>query len=141
MFALAGAVTMGLQSALYDATIAVIRRDTWHVFIVWQTYALVIASFLGLFLIQNAFESGPLAASTPLIDGVLPLVSIGLGIGLFGESVRTTALGLAGAGIGILLLVVGIIALDTSPVVRKEQRIEEREREEVAEPAVAEEGG
>ena len=132
MFALAGAVTMGLQSALYDATIAVIRHDTWHVFIVWQTYALIIASFLGLFLIQNAFQSGPLAASTPVIDAVLPMVAIGLGIGLFHESVRTTAFGLAGAGIGIVLLLVGIVALDTSPVVRKEQRIEEQEREEAA---------
>lgn len=136
MFALAGACTMGLQSALYDATIAVIRQDTWHVFLVWQTYALIVASFLGLFLIQNAFQSGPLAASTPVIDAVLPLVAIGLGVGLFGEHVRTTALGLIGAGLGIVLLLVGIVALDTSPVVRKEQRIEEQEREDAeAEPA------
>ena len=141
MFALAGAVTMGLQSALYDGTIAVVRQDTWRVFASWQAYVLIFASFLGLFLIQNAFESGPLAASTPLIDGVLPLVAIGLGISLFGEQVRTTAWGLTGAGIGILLLVVGIVALDTSPVVRKEQRIEEQEREEAApEHAAAEEG-
>jgi drug/metabolite transporter (DMT)-like permease len=136
MFALAGACTMGLQSALYDGTIAVIRQDTWHVFLVWQTYALIVASFLGLFLIQNAFQSGPLAASTPVIDAVLPLVAIGLGVGLFGEHVRTTALGLIGAGLGIVLLLVGIVALDTSPVVRKEQRIEEQEREDAeAEPA------
>ena len=136
MFALAGACTMGLQSALYDATITTIRQDTWQVFLVWQTYALVVASFLGLFLIQNAFQSGPLAASTPVIDAVLPLVAIGLGVGLFGEQVRTSALGLIGAGAGIVLLLAGIVALDTSPVVRKEQRIEEQEREEAdAEPA------
>jgi len=136
MFALAGACTMGLQSALYDATISVIRQDTWQVFLVWQTYALIVASFLGLFLIQNAFQSGPLAASTPVIDAVLPLVAIGLGVGLFGEHVRTSALGLTGAGLGIVLLLVGIVALDTSPVVRKEQRIEEQEREDAeAEPA------
>ncbi len=137
MFALAGACTMGLQSALYDATITVLRQDTWHVFIVWQTYALVIASFLGLFLIQNAFQSGPLAASTPVIDAVLPLVSIGLGIGLFHESVRTSTTGFLGAGVGVLLLLLGIVALDTSPVVRKEQRIEEQEREESEERGAA----
>jgi len=136
MFALAGACTMGLQSALYDATITVIQDETWHVFLVWQTYALVVASFLGLFLIQNAFQSGPLAASTPVIDAVLPLVAIGLGVGLFHEHVRTSALGLAGAALGVLLLLAGIVALDTSPVVRREQRIEEQEREEgTAEPA------
>lgn len=131
-FALAGAFTMGLQSGLFDATITQLGKDPWHVPLAWQTYALVIASLVGMFLIQNAFQSGPLAASTPLIDAVLPLVAIALGVGLFGESIRTSTLGLLGAGAGILLLIAGIVGLDTSPVVRHEQQIEKREQQETA---------
>ncbi|HET8558988.1 MAG TPA: DMT family transporter [Marmoricola sp.] len=131
-FALAGACTMGLQSALYAATLAYLRKDLWGVFLHWETYLLVVASLTGMFLIQNAFQSGPLAASTPLIDSVLPLVAIALGVGLFGESIRTSWWGLAGAGLGLALLVAGIIRLDTSPVVRKEQRLEQDEKERTA---------
>jgi drug/metabolite transporter (DMT)-like permease len=129
-FALAGACTMGLQSALYAATIALLKQQGWALFANWEPYALVVASLVGAFLIQNAFQSGPLAASTPVIDATLPLVAIALGVGLFGEHVRTSVLGLTGAIVGIALVIVGIVGLDTSPVVRKEQRLQQQEQQE-----------
>lgn len=128
LFALAGAITMGMQSALYDATIAILRTQTWHVVIHWETYALILASVAGMFLIQNAFQAGPLAASTPMIDSLLPLVAIAIGVGLFHESIRTSVFGLGGAAGGLVLLLIGIVALDTSPVVLKQHRLEEEER-------------
>ncbi|HEX6402997.1 MAG TPA: DMT family transporter [Pseudonocardiaceae bacterium] len=129
LFALSGATVMGLQSALFAATIAQLRDDIGHTFLTWQPYALIVASFTGLFLVQNAYQAGPLAASMPVMDAVLPMVSIGLGVGLFGEHVRTSGLGLAGAVAGIVVLVVGIIMLDTSPVVRRQQRQERAQRD------------
>ena len=137
-YAVAGACTMGLQSALYAATIALIKKEQLALFATWEPYALIIASLIGAFLIQNAFQSGPLAASTPVIDATLPLVAIGLGVGLFGEHIRTSLLGLAGATVGLLLVLGGIVGLDTSPVVRREQRLQEQEQEQ-AEKAHAEE--
>ena len=131
-FAFGGAVLMAMQSALYDATIALLRKDHWLLFAHWEPYALVVASVVGMFLIQNAFQAGPLAASTPVIDATLPLVAIVLGVWLFDEHVRTTVFGLGGAALGVVLLIAGIVLLDRSPVVRKEQRIEEREQEETA---------
>ena len=131
-FALAGAVLMALQSALYDATIELLRKEHWGLFAHWETYALVVVSVLGMFLIQNAFQAGPLAASTPVIDATLPLLAVALGVWLFGEHIRTTVLGLGGAALGIVLLVTGIVLLDRSPVVRKEQRIEQKEQEKTA---------
>ena len=131
-FALGGAVLMALQSALYDTTIELLRRQLWGVFLHWETYALVVVSVCGMFLIQNAFQAGPLAASTPVIDAVLPLAAIALGVALFDEHVRPGPIPLIGAGLGIVLLIGGIVALDTSPVVRKEQQIEQQEQEETA---------
>ncbi|HEX6517291.1 MAG TPA: DMT family transporter [Nocardioidaceae bacterium] len=132
VFAFAGAAVMGLQSALYAATIKLLRTEGWSLFANWEPYALVIASALGAFLIQNAFQSGPLAASTPVIDSTLPLVAIVLGVSVFGEHIRMSPLGLAGAVAGLALVITGIVALDTSPVVRKEQRIEREEQEQRA---------
>lgn len=127
-FGLAGAVVMGFQSAFFAATIQLLRDDVVHTFTTWEPYALVVASGLGLFLIQNAFQSGPLAASTPVIDGTLPLIAIALGVWLFDEQVRSSALGYGGAALGIALLVTGIVGLDTSAVVRKEQHVEQEDR-------------
>ena len=134
MFALAGASTMGTQSALFSSTIAMLRGDIPHTFTSWQPYALIVASFLGLYLVQNAYQAGPLAASMPVMDASLPLVSIGLGIGLFGDAVRTSWWGLTGAGVGILLLVVGIVGLDTSPSVRRQDEAEQQESEQQESP-------
>jgi drug/metabolite transporter (DMT)-like permease len=120
----AGALVSGLQSALFSASLHLLGQRGWETFARWEPYSLVVASILGGFLIQNAFQSGPLAASSPVVDATLPMVSIGLGVLVFGEHVRTSALGLAGTVVGLVLLVAGIVALDTSPVVREEQRRE-----------------
>ncbi|PZS38192.1 MAG: hypothetical protein DLM62_15070 [Pseudonocardiales bacterium] len=137
LFALSGATVMAFQSALFSATIASLRASIGHTFVTWQPYALIVASFTGLFLVQNAYQAGPLAASMPVMDAVLPMVSIGLGIGLFGEHVRTTVFGLAGAAAGTALLVIGIIMLDTSPVIRRQQREERKQRGDGASSSAA----
>jgi drug/metabolite transporter (DMT)-like permease len=131
-YALAGAVVMGTQSALYAATIAIVGDGLWQTFTHWQPYVLIVFSIVGALLIQKAFQAGPLAASSPVIDSTLPLVSIALGIWLFDEQVRTTPLGLAGAATGLALLVAGIVALDLSPVVRREQQIDRRAQQDTA---------
>jgi drug/metabolite transporter (DMT)-like permease len=137
LFALSGATVMALQSALFSATIASLRAGIGHTFVTWEPYALIVASFTGLFLVQNAYQAGPLAASMPVMDAVLPIASIGLGIGLFGEHVRTTPFGLTGAAVGVVLLVTGIIMLDTSPLIRRQQREERKQRGDVASPSAA----
>lgn len=137
--AFAGATAMGLQSALYDATITLLPQGFFQVFLTWEPYLLIAVSLLGAFLVQNAYQAGPLAASTPVMDSTLPLVAIGLGVGLFGETVRTTAWGLAGSGLGLALLIAGILVLDSSPVVRKQQKIDEEERHSETEQSEADE--
>ena len=128
--AVAGAVVMAMQSALYNATIALLPKvGFFPVFVHWQPYLLIAASFFGMALIQRAFRAGPLAASSPVIDSLLPLGAIALGLTMFGEQVNTSAWALAGGVAGLALLVTGIVLLDTSPVVRKEQRIEREEAE------------
>ncbi len=139
LFALAGATVLGCQSALFGATIALLRQDLAGTFSAWQPYVLIVASLLGGFLVQNAYQAGPLAASMPVMDAALPLTGIALGIGLFGEQIYTSALALTGTAAGLVLLLAGIIALDTSPLVRREQRIESAEKEQTAREEAAQE--
>lgn len=137
LFAFAGATVLALQSGLYAATIALLRHNFPNnfpaTFTTWYPYALIIASFTGMFLVENAYQAGPLAASMPVMDATLPSASIAIGVGLFGEHINTSAIGLTAASVGLLLLLTGIIMLDTSNVVRKTQNIEQEQRGETAE--------
>jgi hypothetical protein len=56
------------------------------------------------------------------------MVSIGLGVVVFGEQVNTSGLALLGGCAGLALLIAGIVALDTSGVVREQQRREKQGR-------------
>jgi drug/metabolite transporter (DMT)-like permease len=124
----AGALVSGLQTALFAASLHLLGQRGWGTFVRWEPYSLIAASVLGGFLIQNAFQAGPLAASSPVVDSTLPVVSIGLGVFVFGEHVHTAGAALLGAGAGLALLIAGIVALDTSGVVREQQRRERQQR-------------
>ena len=124
----AGALVSGLQTALFAASLHLLGDRDWATFARWEPYSLIVASIFGGFLIQNAFQAGPLAASSPVVDSTLPIVSIGLGVFVFGEHVNTSVPGLAGACAGLALLIAGIVVLDSSGVVREEQRREKQER-------------
>lgn len=124
LLAFAGALVLGMQSALYAATIAHVRTSFITALTDWTAYALIVASFLGMYLVQNAYQAGTLAASMPVMDATIPLTAILIGILLFNESIRTAPLALAGAVLGLIIAGASIIMLDLSPVVRKEQRVE-----------------
>ncbi|WP_240134554.1 DMT family transporter [Streptomyces sp. MUM 178J] len=118
LIALAAGVVMGGQSVLLDATVDRFDEGAAAVFASWQTYLLVAASLGGLLLIQSAFQAGPLAAGMPVIDAAEPAVAIAVGIGLFGESLRGGWAAGVAAGCGAVVTLAGIVALDTSPVLR-----------------------
>jgi predicted Kef-type K+ transport protein len=82
---------------------------------------------------QSAYQAGPLAASMPVVDAAEPSVAIVIGIALFGEHVATGVWNLVGAGLGLGAFFVGIVLLDTSPLVARIQRREKKQREEAEE--------
>ncbi len=129
MLAAAAASVMGTQSALLDLTIENLRDGPVALFTAWQTYLLVVASFVGLMLIQSAFQEGPLAASLPVIDAVEPAVAVAIGILLFDEALASETWRLVAAGVGAALAVVGIWTLDTAPTVQALHEQDEKRRE------------
>lgn len=116
--ALAAGLVMGGQSVLLAATVRRFDDGAVALATAWQTYLLVVASIGGLLLIQSAFQSGPLAASMPVIDATEPAVAIAVGTALFGESVRLGWSMGSVAAAGAALTLTGIFLLDTSPTLR-----------------------
>nr|WP_127357346.1 DMT family transporter [Actinacidiphila soli] len=89
-FAAAAAIGYALTAALLkDATHAWQTGGAAGFFLAWQTYAFAAVGVCALFLLQNAVQSGPLVASQPALTLGDALVSLSLGVTLFGEGVRT----------------------------------------------------
>lgn len=122
LFAVAAGAVMALQSALLAATVALMERGPVVLFTNWQPYGLIPATGIGVLLVMSAYQSGPLAASMPVIDAMEPSIAIAIGVVLFDERVHSGPLHLAGTAIGLVMFFVGIVLLDTSPVVHALQR-------------------
>jgi drug/metabolite transporter (DMT)-like permease len=129
MFALAAVSLLATQSALLAAVDALFRQGVVAGFTAWQPYAMALVSIGGLLLVQSAYQAGPLAASMPVMDTANPTLSIAIGVAVLGETVDTGLSHLAGAAAGLALLLAGVIVLDTSPLVRRVQRVENEEKQ------------
>lgn len=88
----------------------------------WSPYVLVVVGATGLFLVSNAFQAGPLAASQPSLTLVEPLVSAVLGVLMFHEHVHHAAGDLAAEGVLLTVMVVSVLFLVRSPVVAVDVR-------------------
>jgi multidrug transporter EmrE-like cation transporter len=86
-------------------------------FTAWQPYAMAVVAILGAIVQQSAFQAGPLPASVPVMDATEPAVAVCIGVFAFSEHVGTSVGSLALEALGVVLLLVGIVTLDRSPVV------------------------
>lgn len=121
-YAAAAAFTFALSSALLADTVAGFAADGVGGLLRPAPYGMALASIGGLFLIQSAFQAGPLAVTMPMVDWVEPLVAVVLGVTVLGESLDTTPVHLAVLGAGAVAALAGIVTLDTSPKVRALQQ-------------------
>jgi hypothetical protein len=117
MFGSAAAISFAFTAALIKVVSNYATNDwvslLWH----WQTYGLILFGLGGLFLTQNAYHSGPLAASQSTLVLVDPLMSILIGIGLYGDSLRTSGWWGPLEAVSLLLMFVGAAFLSQSPLV------------------------
>jgi len=117
MFGTAAAVTFAFTAALTKVVTGYISTDWVSMFWHWQTYALVVTGLLAVFLTQNAYHAGPIAASQSTLVLVDPLASILIGIGLFGDDLRTSGAWGPLEALSLLVLFAGAVTLCQSPMV------------------------
>jgi hypothetical protein len=117
MFGSAAAVAYALTAAFTKAVSDFVAGDWVSVFRHWQTYGLAGFGMLALFLTQNAYHAGPIAASQSTIVLVDPLASILIGVGLFGDNLRTAGAWGPLEALSLLVLFAGAVVLCRSPLV------------------------
>ncbi|WP_316770353.1 DMT family transporter [Streptomyces sasae] len=111
------AVAYSLTAALMKSSTAVLSlRGMGAFFTAWQTYAFAALGVCALFLLENAMQSGPLVASQPALTLGDTLVSLTLGVTLYGERLRD--------GWWLALQVVGLMLVVRSVIRLSRQRLE-----------------
>jgi len=73
MFGAAGAIGFAFTAALIKKVGDYVATDWIHMFTHWETYALAVCGLVSVFLAQNAFHAGPIAASQTALVLVDPL--------------------------------------------------------------------
>jgi drug/metabolite transporter (DMT)-like permease len=117
MFGTAAAMSYAFTAALIKVVSNYAANDWVTILEHWQTYALIVFGLMGVFLTQNAFHAGPLAASQSTLVLVDPLFSILIGVGLYGDTLRTSGLWGPLEAISLLVMFSGAVFLSHSPLV------------------------
>jgi len=117
MFGTAAAVTFAFTAALTKVVTGYISADWVSMFWHWQTYGIAVCGLLAVFLTQNAYHAGPIAASQSTLVLVDPLASILIGVGLFGDNLRTAGAWGPLEALSLLVLFAGAVTLCQSPMV------------------------
>jgi drug/metabolite transporter (DMT)-like permease len=116
-FGAATAVTAAFGAALTKAITGYLNSGWSAVFSHFQPYMLAVTGLGTVFLLQNALHAGPITASRTTLVTLNPLVSIVLGVTLFGDVLRGGALWIGLEVLALGVLVVGVVVLTRSPLV------------------------
>ena len=117
MFGSAAAIAYAFTAALIKVVSDYAAANWVTLFEHWETYGVIVFGLLGLFLTQNAFHAGPLAASQSTLVLVDPLASICMGIALFGDSLRTSGPYGPLEALSLLVMFMGAVFLSNSPLI------------------------
>jgi drug/metabolite transporter (DMT)-like permease len=129
LFGTASAIGFAFTAALTKAVGNYFAQDWVSIFKHPQTYGLAIFGVASVFLAQNAFHAGPIVASQSTIVLVDPLVSIIIGVCLFGDNLRTSGAWGPLEAISLLVLFAGAFSLVNSPLVRGIKGVEAEDTE------------
>jgi drug/metabolite transporter (DMT)-like permease len=133
MFGTAGAISFAFTAACTKVVSNYAASDWVSLYRHGQTYALIAFGILAVFLTQNAFHAGPIVASQSTLVLVDPLASILIGIGLFGDDLRTGGAWGPLEAFSLLVMFLGAFSLAHSPLVSGMKGDDERYHELLSE--------
>jgi len=113
----ATAVAASYTSALTKAITSYLNHGWSAVFSHFEPYMLAVVGVGTIFLLQSALHAGPITASRTTLVTTNPLVSIVLGITLFGDILRGGVLWITLEVLALAVLVAGVVILTRSPLV------------------------
>jgi uncharacterized membrane protein len=117
MFGTAASVSFAFTAACTKVVSNFAAADWTQLYKHWQVYALAVFGALAVFLTQNAIHAGPLVASQSTLVLIDPLASICIGIGLFGDDLRTGGANGPLEALALLVAFLGAFWIARSPLI------------------------
>lgn len=112
--AIAAALSFALVAVFTKIVTGQLSHGLAYVLSDWQIWGLCLVGIVSIILMQNSYGAGPVAISQPTMGVVEPVVSIILGIYLFGDRVNLSTLNLLLAIITAVMAGIGITLLSRS---------------------------
>jgi hypothetical protein len=133
----AAGLAWAVDAAMVKEAMNALASGGWlHLFESWALYGAVVTGIAGTLLVQYSLHVGPLSASQPAIVITDPLMSIVLGVQLFGDHLNSGAAYFAIQALMLLAMASGIVMLSKwAP-----PRIEARTPNLPVEPTATQEG-
>ena len=116
-FGTSAAISYAFTASFAKEVTEQIGQKWYGPFLSWQIWGMAVAGILGIFLTQNAFHAGPVTASQSTLVIVDPLVSLLIGIGLFGDNLQTGGVRGPLESLSLIVLFGGVYFLARSPLV------------------------
>jgi drug/metabolite transporter (DMT)-like permease len=115
--AVGSGLVFGIADALTRRTVQIMDAHSFAALLTsWPAYSLIAASLIGLWLMESAFNAGPLHASLPAITAAEPVAGMFLGVVVFGDIVHLSPLMLALQTAGLVSLIAGVVIVARAPV-------------------------
>jgi drug/metabolite transporter (DMT)-like permease len=116
-FGIAAGMANGFMAVLTKAFADELGKGLGATLRSWEPYAVIGAGILAMLLIQSAYQAGHPTVVLPTINVVDPVVSVGLGVVLFGETINSHG---PYIGVALVLAVSGLVLLGRNPLVHPE---------------------
>jgi drug/metabolite transporter (DMT)-like permease len=117
LLAAGSGTAFGYVAAVTERTGHILNAGVVHTLGTWAPYALLVGGVSALLLTQSAFHAGALRLSLPTLTVAQPLVAVAIGLGFFGERVRSGGVAPLFEVIGLGLVTVGVFLLARSPLI------------------------
>jgi drug/metabolite transporter (DMT)-like permease len=117
MFGTAASISFAFTAACTKVVSGFAASDVAGLYRHWQTYALACFGALAVFMAQNAIHAGPIVASQSTVVLVDPVASILIGVGLFGDNLRTSGAWGPLEALSLAVMAAGAVLLAHSPLV------------------------
>ncbi|NLE82661.1 MAG: DMT family transporter [Rhodococcus sp.] len=115
----ASGICYGVAVAFTKYVVELFSHDVGAVVTSWQTWGLLAAGVVGVYLQQRAFQVGPLSASLPALTIGEPIAAVYLGITVLDERVRAEGLGFVLVCCAIVVMLLTTIGLSRSQAGRE----------------------
>jgi glycosyltransferase involved in cell wall biosynthesis len=115
-FASAAGLSYGLVSVLVHATAVRVESGGLGQISVTSVAGVIVALLVGGWFVQHAYAAGPPQVVVACLTVLDPLLGVGVGVGLLGETTLVTPITAIGLAVGAVLAALGVILLSRRSV-------------------------